>query len=344
MRIHYHLSSYVSHRLSGLEYMDCLARLGHEVSSGPELPRAPDAVILHDDPLNYDALFARHPALARLRVIACCVFENERLAPAYIAPLARVGEIWTPSTFSAAGLSRHFSRVFVLPHVVRRHAPSLDDMAFARRLMRADEPACRFFSVVDAVNPRKNVQGLLRAFAALRRISPRKVLLALKQYRVRHDFSGLPDVISIEGDLTPGQMAALYVSADAYVSAHHAEGWGLGLSEAMAFGRIVIATGYSGNMDFMDAENSLPVPYTLAPVSEEMCRRIPLFTRDMLWAEIDEAALVAAMRRVALGDVPPGMADRAARIVRRFGPAAVAGRMRELLGKPLSVVDERRSR
>jgi glycosyltransferase involved in cell wall biosynthesis len=126
-------------------------------------------------------------------------------------------------------------------------------------------------------------------------------------------------------------MAALHIMADAYVSAHHAEGWGLGLSEAMAYGKIVLATGYSGNMDFMDESNSVPLPYRMAQVSEEMCRRSPLFTREMRWAEVECDTLVAAMKKAARGHMPPDISRRAARITRRFGPEAIALRLQELL-------------
>jgi glycosyltransferase involved in cell wall biosynthesis len=126
-------------------------------------------------------------------------------------------------------------------------------------------------------------------------------------------------------------MAALHIEADAYVSAHHAEGWGLGLSAAMAYGKPVIATGYSGNMDFMDAGNSFPIPYTMVPVSEAMCERLPLFSGDMRWAEIDQEALVKTMHQVAKGDIPPELSSNAARITRRFGREQVVERLRELL-------------
>ena len=331
MRIYYHLSAYISHRLSGLEYVDCLRGLGHAVFTAPEdLPQAETAVI-HDDPLNFPEIFARLPRLREVRTIAFCVWENELFPHQYVEPLHLVGEIWTPSTFSHRSMLAHFPAVHVVPHVVRRHRASSEDMAFAEQAVGGNDGTCRFFSVVDSVNPRKNIETLLRAFAALRLRTGRKAALVLKQYRASVDCSGLPGVISVEGDLTQGQMAALHRLCHAYVSAHHAEGWGLGLSEAMACGRPVIATGYSGNMDFMDESNSLPVPYAMAPVSEEMCARIPLFRRDMRWAEIDEESLIAAMRRVMEGRLPPDLPRRAAAITERFGPEAVGRIMQNLL-------------
>jgi len=197
--------------------------------------------------------------------------------------------------------------------------------------MRRGEQAFRFFSIVDSVNPRKNVQALLAAFSSLRFLMSRKPVLFLKQYRTDFDYSGIPGVYSISGELTDGQMAALHIEADAYVSAHHAEGWGLGLSAAMAYGKPVIATGYSGNMDFMDADNSFPIPYAMTPVSEEMCDLLPLFSKDMHWAEIDQQALVKTMHQAAKGDIPPKLLHNTSRITRRFGREQVAERLRELL-------------
>ena len=331
MHIYYHLSAYISHRLSGLEYIDCLRRLGHTVHCCPEESELAEVVVIHDDPLNFSSIFERFPRFRSLRTIACCVWENEEFPQEYVEPLRLVREIWTPSYFSRQSMLPYFSDVSVLPHVVRRHRTSPEDLAFAEAALGASNNSFRFFSIVDSINPRKNLTGLLKAFFSLRALLADKVVLVLKQYRATVECSALPGVISIAGDLTQGRMAALHKLCHAYVSAHHAEGWGLGLSEAMAYGKPVIATAYSGNMDYMDEHNSLPVPYSLAPVSAEMCLRIPLFRPGMRWAEIDPAALVLSMRRAAEGRLPHGLAGRAAGITERFGPENVSRILQNLL-------------
>ncbi|MDR0827126.1 MAG: glycosyltransferase [Desulfovibrio sp.] len=331
MRIFYHLSHYISHRLSGLDFTECLRFLGHEVSHAPEDADLADAAVLHDDPLNYAAVYAHCPVLRRLPVAAFCVWESDVLPEAYVEALRPVRRIWTPSSFSCAAIASRYPRASVLPHVVRRRNPGADDLSFAVHALGGTKKAFRFFSIIDSVNPRKNISGLLSAFAALRRIAGDPAQLVLKQYRSCFDLSSIPGVISVEGDLSAGRIAALHILSDAYVSAHHAEGWGLGISEAMAFGKPVLATGWSGNMDFMDQKNSFPVPYRLSRISGEMCERIPLFTRDMTWADIDLNALVAIMRQVLEGRIPRDLPAKAAEITVRFGPEAVARRMAELL-------------
>jgi glycosyltransferase involved in cell wall biosynthesis len=232
-------------------------------------------------------------------------------------------------------MAPHVKHCFVLPHIVRRLSPVAEDRRWAGALLAESRAAGAFvfLSVMDAVNPRKNLRGLLTAFGLLRNSARRPVRLLLKQYRVKMSFDGAPGVISVTEDVGPGRMAALYAQCGAYVSAHHAEGWGLGMSEAMAYGKPVIATGYSGNMEYMDTTNSFPVPYTLGPVSEEMRARLPLFTRDMLWAKPDTALFVRAMRDVAEGRHDPGLRARAVTIVERFGPARIGAMMTELLAR-----------
>lgn len=331
MRVYYHLSRYISHRLSGLDYIDCLRLLGHEVLLDPSRADAADMAVLHDAPERYPSILEQIPALRNKRLAAFCVWENEVLPKAYVEPLQAVQEVWTPSRFSRQSMLARFPHAKLLPHVARRVSPSEGDLRFARETLKKQPGEFIFFSVIDAVNPRKNARGLLSAFARLRALSGPSVRLVLKQYRAYIDYSSLPGVSSIEGDLSEGQMAALHVLSDAYVSAHHAEGWGLGLSQAMAYGKPVIATGYSGNMDYMDEENSLPVRHSMVPVSQEMADRIPLFTTDMLWAAPDEDHFVSCMLRAAGGRLPTKLRANAALICERFGKESVCRILRELL-------------
>lgn len=86
---------------------------------------------------------------------------------------------------------------------------------------------------------------------------------------------------------------SLYASCDVYVSLHRAEGLGLGLMEAMALGKPVIATAWSGPMTFMNNTNSCLIDYNLIPVEGS----IPAYRKAgqeqaAVWADpnVDEAA------------------------------------------------------
>jgi len=118
-------------------------------------------------------------------------------------------------------------------------------------------------------------------------------------------FARLQDVAREDGrvrlmtdPLTRDDLWSLCASADAYVSLHRAEGLGLGLMEAMAVGTPVVATGWSGNMDFMDARNSILVPYRLVPVGDAS-HLAYASERTQEWAEPGLDAAVEGMRRLA---------------------------------------------
>ena len=323
MHIYYHISHYISHRRCGLAYIACLREAGHTVYTSAADAHRADVAILHDDPLQLPLLFAALPLLHEKQTIAYAVWENETFPPSYIHPLRLVKNIWTCSEFVRQSMSPHFTSVQVVPHIVERVPVSMEAHQWAKQRIQAASGRFTFLCVSDAVNPRKNIKALMSAFHSLQKRLPLPVQLVIKQHRGFMDFSFEPHVLCINEEISDEQMAALHCACDAYVSPHHAEGWGLGLSEAMSFGKPVIATGYSGNMEYMDASNSFPIPYTLEPVSEEMSGKIPLFTREMRWAEIHQEDLVAAMRQVAQRRIPPSLPGNAARITTRFGRQAV---------------------
>ena len=98
----------------------------------------------------------------------------------------------------------------------------------------------------------------------------------------------------------------LTANSDIVLSLHRAEGFGLIPAEAMLLGKPVIATGWSGNLQFMDGECAALVDYQLVPV------RDPRQVYDIPgahWAEPNHEQAAAYLRwladnpaeRVALG-------------------------------------------
>jgi len=64
------------------------------------------------------------------------------------------------------------------------------------------------------------------------------------------------------------------------------------MAQAMSFEKPVIATGYSGNLDFTTPENSLLVKYSLA----ELDRDYGVYEKGNFWAEPDTAHAATQMR------------------------------------------------
>jgi glycosyltransferase involved in cell wall biosynthesis len=207
-----------------------------------------------------------------------------------------VSEIWTPSTYARSGLSRLGKKpVEVVPHYIP---------AVPTRKRRADGP----FTVLAMADSRssftrKNPAGALRAFRmAFGASKSARLLLKLttrcasERREVETVLGDLtdPNVEIISEFLTPTALTALYRDADILLSLHRAEGFGLSMLEAMANGVPVVATGWSGNLEFMGPSDSRLVPHRLIPVDDAS----GVYRRSM-WADPDLEAAANALRELA---------------------------------------------
>ena len=118
---------------------------------------------------------------------------------------------------------------------------------------------------------------------------------------------GHPDVRVIDRHVPRAEKDAMIAACDCYVSLHRAEGFGITLAEAMALGKPVVATGYSGNLDFMTPDNSWLVDHRLVKVGEGS----PPYPADADWAEPDVEHAARLMREVF--EDPAAARERAAR-------------------------------
>ena len=97
--------------------------------------------------------------------------------------------------------------------------------------------------------------------------------------------------------LSYDQNLKLIASADCYVSPHRSEGLGNGLFEAMQLGVPCIATGYGGNADFMNHNNSILIKYELEYIMAKDYRSWLGALKDY-WGNPSHLELMFAMRSV----------------------------------------------
>jgi hypothetical protein len=117
---------------------------------------------------------------------------------------------------------------------------------------------------------------------------------ARKLERLRAVAADRPDIVLRDGYVPAVERDSYVAACDCYVSLHRSEGLGLTMAEAMSLGKPVIATGYSGNLEFMDGSNSYLVPYELVDVPSSWWAYAPGAT----WAQPDVDAAAELMRRV----------------------------------------------
>jgi glycosyltransferase involved in cell wall biosynthesis len=223
-------------------------------------------------------------------------WETSRFPKQFRHALDYVDEVWVTSDFVREAVARETSKpvlTFPLPVLVPP-APLL-----SRADLGLPEDAFVFLFVFDFFSTleRKNPLGLIEAFKRAFP-EPGPALLYLKSIngagspadlaRVREAASGRPDVVLSDGYVEGERLTALTALSDAYVSLHRSEGFGLTIAEAMAFGKPAIATGYSGNLEFMNEESSYLVPFVETTLSEA----VGPYPAGTVWADpdLDEAA------------------------------------------------------
>jgi glycosyltransferase involved in cell wall biosynthesis len=242
------------------------------------------------------------------RNVAHLAWEQKDANPWWKAVYDRYDEIWTISAFAATPFRRLFpGRVRVVPNVLDFERFPRCPEADSERL-RGD--CVKFLFVFDAnssierKNPEAVVAAFVKAFKGTRNAARARLTLKVGgMHRPEHALrverlmraageSGL--AIGFDGrHLARADLLRMIAEADCYVSLHRAEGFGYTMAEAMFYGVPVIASEYSGNLEYMTRENSFLVPCTETFVRDADGP----FQRGSVWGEPDIDTAADLLRR-----------------------------------------------
>ncbi|MDG2039576.1 MAG: glycosyltransferase [Ilumatobacter sp.] len=256
------------------------------------------------------ALAARPKLRTVDRVVGYWFWEVAEVPATHQSGIDLVDEIWAPTTFIADAYRSVPNGPPVTHQPMYLACPTLCDGAQAqwrRRFAPNDEflflVTLDLFSIVE----RKNPFGAIDAFAAAFKPSDLTARLVIKTLngnqrpealaRIADHAaqSGITDQIEIfDSFISDDEMTGLIAAADCFVSLHRGEGLGLQLAAAMWLETPVIASRYSGNLDFMSDKTAGLIDVTLIDVEHGE----GAYPDGFQWADPDLGQAAAWMKRM----------------------------------------------
>ena len=222
-------------------------------------------------------------------------WELDTIPPSWDSAAQQCDEIWTATQFIADALRARYSmpvHVF-MPGI---ELPEFGHLPRSHYGLPEDEFIFLFNFHMSSTLERKNPLGLIRAFKQAFNQDDRAMLVIKILYGSQHprekkklltEAQGA-NILIIDEVYSKEETLNLMRVSDAYVSLHRSEGLGLTMAEAMLLGRPTIATRYSGNMDFMNDDNSLLVHFEYKFLKKDY----PPYPAGCRWAEpsVEQAA------------------------------------------------------
>jgi len=245
-------------------------------------------------------------------IVGQFAWELSSLSKVHDPGIAMVDEIWTGSRFLTQLYETSARKpVITMGQVISgKKVQPLKQEQFG-----FSEDTFLFLCSFDAgsVVERKNPLGTIIAFQEAFPSGNERVGLIVKTRKLEHiqtekdkvHWANAMALISqdsrirvIERTMTDYELSALYSMCGCFVSLHRSEGFGFGPAEAMAQGRPVIATNYSGVCDFCTPENAKLVDYKMVATRPD---EYPFLDSDRHyeWADPDLKTASAHMRQLA---------------------------------------------
>lgn len=240
--------------------------------------------------------------------IGYTVWETTKLPENWVTICNKMSEIWVPSAWNVEVFKDSGVKV-----TVKKIEHTVDLNQFSQSVtVDLGLPKDKFiFYSIFQWSERKNPAATIKAF--LSEFSKNDdVVLVLKTYKkdgsqldrdsVRDEINAIkasmhisdaPQITLLHKMMSRQEILSLHRTGHCLVSPHRAEGWGCTIQEALAMGTPVIATGFGGNMEFMNSDNSYVLDYHLTPVSG---MSMNIYSGRGMWAEPDVGQLMAYMR------------------------------------------------
>ncbi len=254
-------------------------------------------VVIHHNPPQFQYVICAlgKKFIRNKHIIAYWAWELEDIPSLWKHAMNYVDTIEVPSTFTQKAIAKNTNKtVRIKPHVLPQPR-EIKNTYCMDGILR-----CLFIMDMGALRMRKNPEAVIHAFVKAFTCHEAHLTLKLAQTnefakdyeKILQAAKGHTHIQILTHWMDSSTLEKTYLEHDVYISLHRSEGYGLTIHEAMQKKLIVVATGWSGNMDFMQGENVYAVDYTLVPIMQNGTHTYPL--RHGQWAEAntDHAAVI----------------------------------------------------
>lgn len=211
-------------------------------------------------------------------LIQYCTWELNKIPPEWLELTKIIDEFWVPSRFVKDAFVNSGCKklIKVIPHKLELPVGIISD----REKFGLPENAHIILAALNLRSglTRKNISGSIKAFIDAFGTNKGNTVLVIKihdghlepkaRQKIKNMIRGAQNILLVEDDFSDYEMWSFIKSCDTILSLHRAEGFGLLMLQGILLGKNVVATGWSGNMDFMTEDNSFPVAYSLVPVND----------------------------------------------------------------------------
>lgn len=233
--------------------------------------------------------------------IAFWLWELEEFPKEYIETIKFFDEIWTPSEFASESIRKVTDKpVHTIPYYVLAEKDEQLDRTYFKL------PQDKFLYLImydtNSTMARKNPVGALEAYKKAFPQENPQVGLVIKVNNateedlcaIRKQIGAYQNIYFITQTLDKIQVNSLIAAVDVFVSLHRAEGFGLVMAEAMILKTACVATDWSSNTEFMDAESACMVPYKKVQIKETSGN----YKKGCVWAEPDIETAAVFIKRL----------------------------------------------
>lgn len=278
-----------------------------------------DMVIMHCTPDLWPKYWMDKPKVLENKIVnGYCTWETNRLPKSWIQCMNEyVNEVWCPSTYNEQAFreSGVVKPIRVVPHIFLPEPlpdPNSVKIIDIRNGDKVEKDGRYTFYVIGECNIRKGIEDTIQAFCeAFKSSDPVRLILKVhyRSYLLENKdkcekllvneirkYSDHPPIVCLLESMTQNEILALHSIGDCYISLTKAEGFGLTIFDAFNYGKKIIATGYSGHLDFLGKNHGGLVRYKIGPVTG-MTAFSSNYTEEQSWAYPDIDHAIDLMRK-----------------------------------------------